>query len=359
MRKYLHVVVIVLVAGLCDGLAARAPKATKAPPSGTAKATAAESLTLLPGFKAELLHSSEGSEGSWICMAIDPKGRLLISPQADTQKLLRVTLSRSGQVSRIEKIPAPVHQAMGLLYAHDSLYVNGQGPNGMGLYRLIDANHNDVFETNEVHFLKQFEGPGGEHGPHAVVLGPDKMIYIMNGNHTKLPKGIMENSPHTHFAEDFLLARQWDPGGHAVGIIAPGGHVLRTDPEGKKWELMLAGFRNCYDFDFAPNGEMFTFDSDMEWDWGCPWYRPTRVNHCVLGAEFGWRSGSADWPDYYDDSLPATVNIGVGSPTGVKFGTKSKWPEYYKKALFMMDWSYGRIFAVHLQPQGASYTATY
>ncbi len=321
-------------------------------------ATAAESLTLLPGFKVELLHSSEIGEGSWICMTIDQKGRLIISPQADNQPLLRVTLSRSGQVENIEKIPAPVHQAMGMLYAHDSLYVNAHGPNGTGLYRLIDSNHNDQFDTNEVHFLKTFEGEG-EHGYHAVVLGPDKMIYVMNGNHTKVPKDIAGNSPHKNFQEDFLLARQWDAGGHAVGILAPGGYVLRTDPEGRKWELLLAGFRNSYDFDFNAEGEMFTFDSDMEWDWGLPWYRPTRINHCVIGGESGWRSGSAVWPEYYPDSLPATVNIGVGSPTGVKFGTKSKFPEKYRKALFALDWSYGRIFAIHLKPHGASYTADY
>ncbi len=243
---------------------------------------------------------------------------------------------------------------MGLLCAHNSLYANAHGPNGTGLYRLIDSNHNDRFDTNEVHFLKKFEGEG-EHGYHAVVLGPDKMIYVMNGNHTKLPKGLEENSPHKNYEEDFLLPRQWDANGHAVGILAPGGYVLRTDPEGKKWELLLAGFRNSYDFDFSPEGEMFTFDSDMEWDWGLPWYRPTRIIHCVIGGEYGWRSGSANWPEYYPDSLPPVVNIGIGSPTGVRFGTRSNFPDEYRKALFALDWSYGRILAVHLHPQGASY----
>ena len=321
-------------------------------------ATSAESLTVLPGFKVELLHSSEIGQGSWICMAIDPKGRLIISPQDDKQPLLRVTLSHSGKVSKIEPIPAPVHQAMGLLYAHDSLYVNGHGPSGTGLYRLIDANHNDQFETNEVHFLKKFEGEG-EHGYHAVVEGPDKMIYVMNGNHTKLPKGLEPDSPHKNYQEELLLPRQWDPGGHAVGILAPGGYIVRTDPEGKKWELLLAGFRNTYDFAFSSEGEIFGFDSDMEWDWGAPWYRPTRIIHCVIGGEYGWRSGSAKWPEYYADSLPPVVNIGVGSPTGVKFGTKSNFPEEYRKALFAFDWSYGRIFAIHFKPDGASFSGEY
>ena len=323
-----------------------------------ADATSAESLTVLPGFKVELLHSASTNEGSWICMTRDNKGRLIVSPQKDSQPLLRITLTRTGSVARIEPIPAPVKQAMGLCYAHDSLYVNGHGPEGTGLYRLIDQNRNDQFDTNEVHFLKKMKGEG-EHGYHAVVAGPDGMIYVMNGNHTKLPDDLSPNSPHRNYQEDFLLARLWDANGHAVGILAPGGHVLRTDPEGKHWELMLAGFRNSYDFDFNAKGEMFTFDSDMEWDWGLPWYRPTRIIHCVTGGEYGWRSGSGKWPDYYADSLPATINIGLGSPTGVKFGTKSKFPEKYRNALFAMDWSYGRIVAAHFKPNGASYTGDY
>ena len=322
-----------------------------------AQATPAEQLAVLPGFKVELLHSSQPEQGSWICMTVDGRSRLIISPQRDDQPLLRVTLNRDGSVQEFESILAPVRQAMGLCYAHDSLYVNGHGPEGTGLYRLIDANRNDQFETNEVHFLKKFRGEG-EHGYHAVVEGPDGMIYVMNGNHTKVPEGIAKESPHQNYQEDHVLPRQWDAGGHAVGVMAPGGYILRTDPQGKSWELLLAGFRNSYDFDFNAAGEIFTFDSDMEWDWGLPWYRPTRVIHCVIGGEYGWRSGSGKWPEYYADSLPATFDVGIGSPTGVKFGTNSRYPEKYRKAFYAMDWSYGRIVAVHLQPSGASYTAT-
>ena len=335
-------------------LTAASLTAAETPP----QATPADQLKILPGFKVELLHSAQTNEGSWICMTIDQRGRLIISPQRDTQPLLRFTLARNGQVEKIESIPAPVKQAMGLCYAHDSLYVNGHGPNGTGLYRLMDANKNDRFDTNEVHFLKKFAGEG-EHGYHAVVCGPDGMIYVMNGNHTKIPEGIAKDSPHRNFQEDLLLPRQWDAGGHAVGILAPGGHILRTDPQGKRWELLLAGFRNSYDFDFNADGEIFTFDSDMEWDWGLPWYRPTRIIHCVIGGEYGWRSGSAKEPDYYADTLPATVNIGIGSPTGVKFGTRSNFPEKYRQALFAMDWSYGRIVAVHTVARGASYAGNF
>ena len=321
-------------------------------------ATPAEALTVLPGFKAELLKSAAPGEGSWICMTVDNRGRLIISPEKDEAPLLRITLTPEGQVAKTETIPAPVRAAMGLLYAHDSLYLNGHGPRGVGLYRLIDKNQNDQFDADEVTLLKNFEGDT-EHGYHAVVLGPDGMIYVMNGNHTKVPPGVAADSPHQNYAEDLLLPRQWDARGHAKGVLAPGDYVLRTDAEGKKWELLYGGFRNTYDFDFAPDGEMFTFDSDMEWDIGALWYRPTRILHCVIGGEYGWRSGTGKWPVYYPDSLPSVVDVGLSSPTGMKFGTRSNFPQKYREALFAADWAYGKIFAVHLQPHGASYTGTF
>ena len=49
--------------------------------------------------------------------------------------------------------------------------------------------------------------------------------------------------------------------------------------------------------------------------------------------------------------------IGKGSPTGVKFGTKSQFPPHFQRALYVLDWAYGRIVAVHLIPHGAGYVA--
>lgn len=89
----------------------------------------------------------------------------------------------------VETIPAPLRQAMSMCYAHDSHYVNGHGPNCTGLYRMVDANRSGRIDTNEVHFMKSFKGEG-EHGYHAVVAEPDGMIYVMNGNHTKVPERI-------------------------------------------------------------------------------------------------------------------------------------------------------------------------
>ena len=316
-----------------------------------AAATAPELITAPADFRVELLRSAEPAEGSWICMTFDDRGRIILSPQGEGKPLLRVTL-KENKVAAVENIEAPISYAMGLLHAFDSLYVNGIGPRGAGLYRLIDANKNDRYETNELHFLKGFKG-GSEHGYHALVLGPDKKIYVLNGNSTKLPEGISTNSPYRNYAEDSLTGARADD---LPGTTAPNCHVLRTDAEGKAWELFAGGMRNSYDFDFNEDGELFTFDSDNEWDWGVPWYRPTRIIHLVSGGEAGWRDGTRMWAEHYQDALATIAYVGIGSPTGVKFAKGTHFPEHYRRALFVQDWSYGRILAVHVDPAGATYT---
>lgn len=310
-------------------------------------------LYTAPGFKVELLYVADpGTEGSWINLCAEKPGRLVIGGQGG-QPVLRFTVA-DGKVTNVEKLKLPISETMGLLYAFDHLYVTGAGPKGYGLYKCKEQPDG----TFDVTVMKIF-GAGGEHGAHAVVLGRDGMLYVINGNHTNVPDGLAPTSALRNYAEDHLLPRQPDGNGHATGRMAPGGYVLRTDPDGKAWEMVLGGFRNAYDMAFNPDGELFTFDSDMEWDWGMPWYRPTRVNHCVSGVDFGWRYGTGKWPWYYADSLPATVDIGIGSPTGVTNGLGAAFPAKYQKAIYICDWTYGRLIAVHLTPDGASYKATF
>ncbi|HRQ88070.1 MAG TPA: hypothetical protein PLA50_04685, partial [Bacteroidia bacterium] len=45
------------------------------------------------------------------------------------------------------------------------------------------------------------------------------------------------------------------------------------------------------------------------------------------------------------------------SPTAVFFGYGGRMPKRYAEAFFICDWAYGRILAVHLRPEGASYAA--
>jgi putative heme-binding domain-containing protein len=323
--------------------------------AGTRVATPVEKITVPQGFKVELVHSATKEEGSWVCLTVDTKGRLIVSPQG-SEPMLRLTLTKQGAVAKREKIDLHPRSAMGLLYAFDSLYVNGKGQDGLALYRLRDTDGDDQFD--HVEMIRKWTGDGGEHGPHGVTLGPDNKLYVVNGNFVQVPSDALPTSPHRNYADDVLLPRAEDGNGFGAGRKPPGGYVVRLDPDGRNCELLAAGQRNAYDIAFNADGELFTFDSDMEWDWGTPWYRPIRVLHVVSGADHGFREGTAKWPVWYPDSLPATCDIGIGSPTGVKFGTGSKFPPKYRRAFFIMDWSYKRILAVHLTPQGASYTGT-
>jgi putative heme-binding domain-containing protein len=328
-------------------------------------ATTVDHLTLPSGFKAELLYSvPRNTQGSWVSMANDPKGRLYVSDQSGP--LFRVTVGKSAEETKVEQVPCDMGSAQGLLWAHDSLYVviNGKyHERGAGLYRLTDTNGDDQLDhIDKLLDIKDRAGTGpagGEHGPHAVVLGPDEKLYVIAGNFTGLPAGLSKNSPAAHWAEDLLLPREPDGRGHDPNIMAPGGWVCRMDPDGKNIEAFATGMRNSYDMAFNRDAELITFDSDMEWDIGAPWYRPIRICHLVSGGEFGWRNGSGKWPTYYPDSLPPVVNVGLGSPTGVVFGYNAKFPARYQQAFFANDWAYGKIYAVFLQPHGASYTGTF
>ena len=159
------------------------------------------------------------------------------------------------------------------------------------------------------------------------------------------------------WGDDHLLPRVPDGNGFMKGVLAPGGYIFNCDPDGKDAELLSVGFRNQYDAAYNRDGELFTYDADMEWDFNTPWYRPTRVCHVTSGSEWGWRNGAGKYPAFYPDNLPPVVNIGPGSPTGVSFGYGAKFPKKYQDAFFICDWSYGKLYAVHLKPQGASYTA--
>lgn len=320
-------------------------------------------MVVSPGFTVKRIYTvPKSEEGSWVAMTEDSKGRLITSDQYGG--LYRVTLPPAGsdEEPKVEPLKTPngpsgkpLGGAHGLLYAFDSLYLmDNEGPD-TGLWRLTDSKRNDQFDKAEL--IRKCDG-SGEHGPHGIVLGPDgKSIYFVNGNHTKVPEKLDYVRP-TAIGEDHLTPRMWDPNGHARGILAPGGYVCKTDPEGKRLELFAGGFRNQYDIAFDANGELFTYDSDMEWDMGSPWYVPTRINHIVSGGDYGWRSGSGRWPSYYADSLPAAVDIGPGSPTGTVFGTGAKFPAKYQRAMFALDWTYGTMWAINFVPDGASFKAT-
>ena len=334
-------------------------------------------IQALNGFKVEVVAKADRpKQGSWISIAEDDQGRLILGAN-EQQPFTRLTLDKAGKVVKTETIFTPVSEAMGITWHDNALYVQGgrlekpftetmdspgygKQSGQAGLHRLRDPKGDGSFTTIDT--LRTWDGHEGghsDHGIHEARVSPDgKSFYIINGNGVVPPPDVSPNSPHRNYADDRiipLLGPQTNRLGHEK---APGGTIARTTFDGKDLHLFAGGMRNALHFDWNADGEIFSFDSDMEPEFGVPWYRPVRVFWMPSGADLGYRGNSGKYPTWYEDSLPPLVEIGLGSPVGVTFGYRTAFPAKYQKALYVADNNYGKIIAVHLKPSGSGYVAT-
>lgn len=344
---------------------AKAPRKEVGPAIGQNKATPVDRIKAAEGFSVELIHSVPGLEqGSWIALCTDDKGRIYASDQFGG--LHRFPAPPAGQPldpKTIESVPAEIRGVNGMHFADGALYLSVNDYEKKipsGFYKVTNSDGGD--QLDKVELLREMVpaggyGSGGDHGLHGLVPVPGSDdFYLICGNRVAPTEQDPVSPVPAIWGEDHLLPRMPDGFGHQRSVPAPGGMIYRVSRDGKSFSLIAVGFRNTYDAAVNHAGELFTYDSDMEWDMNTPWYRPTRVNHVVSGAEFGWRNGAGKQPEFYADNLPGTINIGPGSPTGTTFGYGAKFPKKYQKALFILDWSWGKIYAIHLAAKGASYT---
>ena len=313
---------------------------------------AADELILQPGFKAELLYTvPKPEQGSWVSLAVSPEGDLVAGDQGGV--LWRVSLKDPNKPV-VTKIDTKFFGCHGLLFAHGALYACTSEKGKGDIWRLRDTKGDGSYAEQTM--IRALKG-SGEHGPHQLVLDRDGSILVVGGNHTKLPDDEKAGAPVKRYDEDDLLKKYEDANGHASGIKAVGGWIARMDKAGKDWVRVTTCFRNPYDCSVAPDGDIFTYDSDMEWDMGAPWYRPTRIYLCTPGGELGWRSGAGNNAFPTLDMQPALVDIGPGSPTGTTMGTGAKFPASYQRAFFACDWTFATLYAVHLTPEGGGWKA--
>ncbi len=330
------------------------------------------------GFRVEPVAAPQET-GSLLTMTFNEFGEILASREGGPLLLLRSS-KKGGLPDKATVYCDQVKNIQGILPLNGQVFVVWAGSEGPGLYRISDDESKATDKSDEdngdksdktakpddkgspsrhADLLIKFTGEMSEHGPHVPLLGPDGFIYVLVGDHTTPDKAVDPTSPHHHYYEGDLVAPRYeDPNGYGVGVKAPAGQILRTDTAGSFVESFAGGFRNPYGFAFNKSGELFTHESDMEWDVGLPWYRPTRVLHVVAGGEYGWRSGWAAWPAYFFDSLPSIVDTGRGSPTGMVAYNHVMYPKRYHDSLFVGDWARGRILNIRLKPSGAGYTAS-
>ena len=312
------------------------------------------------GFAVEEVYSPEEAS-TVIALTFDSQGRLVISRE-DSSIVRLFDEDEDGVFEEEQLVTDQVTNSQGMVFDGSDLLAVGNGPKegdeDSGLYRVVDEDGDG--EGDRVAVVTRAIDGMQEHGPHHPFFGPDGYLYWATGNHTTIRPPPAPLSPLNDYVEGVLALTRPDPRGHANEIRAPGGKFFRKNLQesNSSWELVVGGFRNQYDGAFNLMGELFTFDSDMEWDRDLPWFRPVRTVHAVPGGDYGWRTGSRKLPPYYIDTLPPTANEDRGSPTGVAFYRAYSYPEEYQGMFLQGDWSRGRILMSKLQRDGATYSVS-
>ncbi len=314
-----------------------------------------ERFTVPEGFMVEEVYAPDQA-GSVVAMTFDSYGRIVLSREDS----FVVTLYPNDDGTFEERVFSDqLMEAQGTIFDGPDLIAVADGPDGgpdeTAMYRVVDEDGDSRGDRLEV--IEKAVGSMGDHGPHQPFFGPDGYLYWTLGNRSGTYSVVAPLSPFRGYQENTLALRRVDPRGHANNLRVPGGTFARKLLEDTEadWEQVVGGFRNQYDGAFNLIGELFTYDSDMEWDRDLPWFRETRSVHAVPGGDYGWRTGSRKHMDYYIDTLPPMEDVGRGSPVGVIFYQGYNYPAAYRDVFLQADWSRGRIITGRLTRNGATY----
>ncbi len=114
-------------------------------------------------------------------MCFDPKGRIFVS-QENGPVLMCTEPNKAGECQKVAVYCDQVKNCQGMCWINDYFYLVGNGPKGVvGVYRGHEAKSGDRLGTVEL--VVRVNGGMGDHGPHAVLEGPDGKLYLVIGNH--------------------------------------------------------------------------------------------------------------------------------------------------------------------------------
>jgi glucose/arabinose dehydrogenase len=301
-----------------------------------------DQFELPSGFHIYRAAARELTGGSY-AMTFDGNGRLLIG---DGTALRRLSDSDGNGVYDQEEVIATDlgwRGPQGVLVYGDRLYAIGG--DGVQLY--------SGYLSGRIHHIGRIGNKfstGGDHDAHTLLRGFDGSIYLMAGNGA----GIKARDHITETNSPMLFERE--------------ASIFRFDPDGTHWECIATGGRNPPNLGQNYMGDFFSFDSDMEWHVGLPWYRPVRLNHWIVGADQGWQEVGA-FPPYYIDCISGILDIGRGSPTWGTFYEHTQFPAHFRNNYIACDYrwkaanndqysSSGRLVCFALERSGASWKGT-
>jgi putative membrane-bound dehydrogenase-like protein len=290
-----------------------------------------DGIELPAGFEVKLYADNDLAHDIY-SMTLDSKGRVVVSSRGYVRTL--IDDDGDGLADRFTTfVDGPASGAQGMFFdGPDLLCVAGEG---LIRYRDQDGDGQADGKPEVIWRVRA----GGEHHAHSIQRGPDGWWYMAVGNMAG------------------VTAADFDPANSAIRQPRAG-TVVRISPDFTQREVVAEGYRNAYDFSFNAQGDIFLFDSDGERDVTLPWYRPTRVFQVIPGSHAGWFSRSWKRPGYFFDMPTVIGSLGRGSPTGVTCYRHHQFPRTYHGALFVLDWSFGRVIALPLEADGSSWKST-
>lgn len=294
------------------------------------------------GFRIYRAATAELSGGSYD-LAFDGQGRLLVGDGNAVRRLNDAECD--GVFDSFEVIATGLgwRGPQGLLVYGDRFYAVG----GDGI-QLFEGYRSSAGLVHNGRIGQPFR-TGGDHEAHTILRGHDGYLYFISGD----GGGITNRTHITESNSPVLFERT--------------ASVFRISPDGKRWECVSAGGRNPPNLGQNYLGDLFSFDSDMEWHVGLPWWRPVRLNHCLVGGDQGWQEVGA-YPPYFIDCLPGILDVGRGSPTWGVFYEHNQFPSRYRDSFLVCDYRWkresndqyatsGRLVAFFLKREGAGWKA--
>ena len=299
-------------------------------PTETLAQREAAGVRVPEGFNISLFADDEMAHNIY-SLTLDSRGRVVVSGPGYIRIL--IDADSDGKAESVKQfVDGPRSGAQGMFFDGRNLICSGG--DGLQIYR--DDDRDDKADGKPEVFLRMLAG--GEHHVHSIQKGPDGWFYVIAGNYT----GITEN----------YISLPTSP------VKKPyAGVLMRIRSDLSAGEIVCDGMRNAYDFAITQQGDFFTFDSDGERDVSLPWYRPTRVFHLLSMSNSGWVSRSWKRPNYFIDMPPVVASFGRASPTFVVPYRHDQFPQKYRNALFVADWTYGRVMALPLKPDGSVWSA--
>ncbi|HEX3870053.1 MAG TPA: PVC-type heme-binding CxxCH protein, partial [Pirellulales bacterium] len=289
-------------------------------------------LKVPDGFEVTL-YADDALAHNTYAMTCDSHGRIVVSGPGYVSTL--IDDDHDGRADRsILFSSKPASGAQGLYFEGNDLICTGDN----SVLRLRDADGDGVADDEGQEW---FHAKSSEHGPHAIVSGPDGWLYMAAGNGAEIT------------AEHITLS--------GSPVTKPScGTILRMSRDGTQRQVIAHGFRNPYDLDFNARGQLFTVDSDSERETGLPWYASTRLFDVATGMSHGWlyTGSQMTWnrPPWFADSVERLVEFGRGSPTGLIVYRHTAFPPQYRNAVFTCCWTLGKVYAVPLTRRASTWT---